>query len=258
MNNAYPYALQLYSVRDYFERQLEDAFLLVKNAGYRYVETAGDYGLSVSELKRMLDTSDLIPISMHAGYDQVIGNLATIINQAKALQISYIVISWLGKEICPARNDWVMAAEAMNQAGALIREEGMQLCYHNHNHEFELAGDESYFEVIFNNSSEENLKIELDLCWATVGKADIYTLLDKYHDRTPLVHVKDCKSFSDDELIVFTELGKGLLNWQKILPAALAAGTRWFIVEQDASERDSLESATVNAAYMQEFNRKQL
>ena len=85
-----------------------------------------------------------------------------------------------------------------------------------------------------------------------VGKADVDALLKRLQGRVPLVHVKDFKSV---ETPVFAELGKGMIDWNRILPAALRAGTKWFIVEQDASEHDSMESARENAVFMDNVNK---
>ena len=98
------------------------------------------------------------------------------------------------------------------------------------------------------------LKIELDMCWASVANADVYDILKRYRNRIPLVHVKDCKLQDADHSAVFTELGKGVLDWPALLPAAKDVGAQWFIVEQDESEGDSVESARQNALYMQRFN----
>ena len=251
---TYPYALQLYSVRDYMEKNPADGLKLVKEAGYSHVEMAGDYNLSAFALRNMLEACELTPVSMHAGYDQIMNSPQKVVQQAHTLMISYVVVPWLGAEMCPTRDAWLEAAESMDDAGALLRESGLQLCYHNHAHEFELVEDETIFDLIFGNSDPDNLKMELDLCWAAVGKADISDLLSRYADRIPLVHVKDCKTPETGKDVAFTELGKGIMNYDTILPTALDAGARWFIVEQDTSEMDSMESARINEAFMHQAN----
>ncbi len=251
----YPFALQLYSVRDYCERDPESTLHRVKGAGYDYVELAGFCGLGVDLFKTMLDRAELTPVSMHAGFELVVGDTEAIVQQANVLGLAYVVVPWLGKEVCATREQWVMAAESMNAAGEMLAESGITLCYHNHAHEFERIGSETIFDIIFANSDPELLKLELDTCWSTVGGADTVGLLRKYAGRTPLVHVKDCKPKASDGSIVFTELGNGVMDWASILPAAKAAGALWYIVEQDESEGDSLESAAVSAAFMKAQNK---
>lgn len=249
---SYPFALQLYSVRDYLEHNPRDGFVRIKAAGYDHVELAGNYELSPLQLKILLEASGLAPMSMHVPYGEVVRQTTQVMEQARTLGVSYVVAPWLGPETCPDRDAWLAAAEQLDKAGAQLREQGLTLCYHNHAHEFESIGDNTIFDLIFNNSSPDNLKAELDLGWAVVGKADIDALLKRLQGRVPLVHVKDFKSV---EPPAFAELGKGMIDWNRILPAALRAGTKWFIVEQDASEHDSMESARENAVFMGNVNK---
>ncbi|HDP34939.1 MAG TPA: sugar phosphate isomerase/epimerase [Candidatus Hydrogenedentes bacterium] len=250
----YPFALQLYSVRDYCEKNPEDGLRRVKAAGYDHVELAGLYGLDAMALKRLLDTAGLTPISMHAGFELIAADLREVIQQAKTLNVAYVVVPWLGGEACPDKKHWLMAVERMNAAGATLADAGVQLCYHNHAHEFQRFDDETIFDIIFSNSAPANLKIELDTCWSTIGGADTVALLEQYAGRIPLVHIKDCKPVDSAKPLVFTELGCGIMDWTKVLPAAKAAGAEWFIVEQDESEGDTIKSAAVSAAFMKAQN----
>lgn len=248
---SYPFALQLYSVRDYLERNPRDGFVRVQKSGYTHVELAGNYDLSPLQLKILLEASGLIPISVHLPYGDIIGDTKAVIEQAHTLGVSYVAVPWLGPEVCPDRDAWLTAIDCMNNAGAALAGENLSLCYHNHAHEFERIGNETIFDLIFNNSSPDNLKAELDLGWAVVGKADVDDILKRFNGRVPLVHVKDFKGIDPPD---FAELGKGVINWDRILPAAQQAGTKWFIVEQDVSEHDSMESARENAIFMSRLN----
>ena len=45
----------------------------------------------------------------------------------------------------------------------------------------------------------------------------------------------------------FAEVGEGNLNWEAILEAGKASGTRWYIVEQDRCyDRDPFESLKIS------------
>lgn len=250
---ALPYALQLYSVRDYAEKDPESTLLQVKEMGYDFVECAGFYGMSADTYAQLLAASGLKAVSMHVGYDQVTGDTDAVIADALALGLEYVVVPWLGGEVCPDRQAWLEAARRMDGAGARMKSSGIMLCYHNHAHEFERIDDETVFHLIFGAADAANLAIQLDTCWATVGGTDPVELLRNHRGRVPLVHVKDCKRLVPGNPVVFTELGNGIMDWERILPAAIGAGAQWLIVEQDESEVDSLESASVSAAFMKNF-----
>lgn len=67
-------ALQLYSVRDEMEKDMESALRAVKAMGYDYVEFAGYCGHSAEEVRRMLDTIGLECVSVHQGYEVFLKN----------------------------------------------------------------------------------------------------------------------------------------------------------------------------------------
>ncbi len=252
----YPYALQLYSVRDKFEKDIAGALECVKAAGFDNVELAGTYGLTPERLKTMLDGAGLRPVSLHMGYAELTGNPEAAADMAGVFGMADAVVPWLGGDLCPGRDEWIAAARAMDVAGARLRERGVQLSYHNHAHEFATFGEETIFDLIYANSDREHLMLQLDTCWSTVGGADTPALLAHYAGRVATIHVKDCRAWAPGTNPVLTELGRGIMDWSKVLPAAKAAGARWFIVEQDQSETDSMESAAANAAFMAACNQE--
>jgi sugar phosphate isomerase/epimerase len=54
------------------------------------------------------------------------------------------------------------------------------------------------------------------------------------------VHVKD---FSSREPGAFAPVGDGLVGYERVAPAAIAAGAEWLLVEQDETEGPSLDAA---------------
>lgn len=252
----YPFALQLYSVRDYFEKAPLDAMLGVKRAGFDHVELAGTCGMSPEEFKALLDRTGLTPVSAHMGFAEVCADPAAAARVARVFGVSGVVIPWLGGDGFGSREDWLGAARAMDAAGAALRAEGVTLSYHNHDHEFmALDGGGNAFDLIFSTASPENLKVQLDTCWSTVGGADTPALLARLAGCVSTIHVKDFLPGVNGARPVLTEVGAGAMDWPSVLPAARAAGAQWFIVEQDVSQTDSMDSAAVNAAFMAQWNR---
>lgn len=249
----FPFALQLYSVRDHFERGPEAALAAVKAAGFDNIELAGTCGMPPADFMRLIRAAGLTPVSMHVPYESLTEKTETVIADARTFGLDWVVVPWLGPDQCPDRAAWIVAARAMDAAGARLRAEGLSLCYHNHGHEFATLEGGTIFDLIFDNSDPQNLQVELDTCWSTVGGADTMALIRRLSGRLPLLHVKDFTPGGVDGA-VFAELGTGIMDWNAVLPAAKDAGTRWFVVEQDASPTDSMNSAAVNAAFMARFN----
>ena len=64
------YGLQLYSVRDLAEKNLEKALRQVSALGYQFVEFAGFFGHSAEEVKRMLDENGLTVSGTHTKHSE--------------------------------------------------------------------------------------------------------------------------------------------------------------------------------------------
>ncbi|HET7093633.1 MAG TPA: sugar phosphate isomerase/epimerase, partial [Thermomicrobiales bacterium] len=123
--------------------------------------------------------------------------------------------------------------ENLNRWGALCRAQGLGFAYHHHNFEFDVVpgtADQTLFELIVTQTDPANVGIEIDVYWAARGGQEPLALLQRLAGRVPLVHLKDLGPAPD-----FADLpvGAGTLPWDRIIPAAEAAGAQWFIVEQD-------------------------
>ena len=242
-----PFALQLYSVRDHLEADLPGTLRSVKTMGYDAVEVAGTHGLSAAEFRRALDMAGLTPISAHIGFEESALDPAAAASVARTLGIQRIVVPWLGAAMCPDLTAWRTAARKMGEAGAMLRNEGIQLCYHNHAEEFESVEGERPFEVIFGETQPEHLAAEIDTYWVRYAGEDPLEIIAGLQGRCPLLHIKDMSASGDR---FFAEVGEGIIDWAPIFQAGRAAGVEWFIVEQDESRGDSLESAATSAAFM--------
>ncbi|HPU97922.1 MAG TPA: sugar phosphate isomerase/epimerase [Candidatus Hydrogenedentes bacterium] len=251
----YPFGLQLYSVRDHLDKDINAALRAVRDAGYEYVETAGFHGITPDEFIHALQRTGLKPVSMHVPYEAMLHQGEQVLRTCVKFSVSWIVIPWLGPQQCPDREQWIAAGARLNEIGAWLKKEGVCLCYHNHSHEFVPLPDGSVpFECLLSATESENLSIELDTCWAALAGEDVCGMLHRFKGRCPIIHVKDYIRSADNGMPRLTEVGRGLMPWEEILPAAEQAGVRWFLVEQDQSDTDSLESARVSAGYMRQWN----
>ena len=52
---------------------------------------------------------------------------------------------------------------------------------------------------------------------------------------------------------VGTQVGNGIVDMKSVIPAAVAAGARWLIVEQDVCKRPALESAKISIETVRKF-----
>jgi sugar phosphate isomerase/epimerase len=246
-----PFGIQLYSVRDHLAKDAPATLAALKEAGYDAVELFDVKPKEAKAWRKMLDKAGLKAAAAHVNFDAVTKRTKKVAKMARILKFEDIVVPWLKLD---GRDAWREAAEQMDEAGAVLRSEGLRLGYHNHDHEFqrfrnaEDGAPQTPFDLIFGAASPENLFLELDVRWASELGADPVELIRRFGDRCRLLHVKDRPR---EGSVPFCEVGTGTINWRPIFTAARLADVRWYFVEQDESATDSLESAAISAAFMQ-------
>lgn len=245
--NTLPFALQLYSVRDHMERDPAEALRGVKKAGFDHVELAGTAGMAPDAFAELLADVGLVAVSAHIPYDDCREDFDAVLAGLQALGLSEAVIPWLDPSDDPER--WRERAATLNDFGARFRDAGIRLAYHNHDHEFEQAGDRRIFDILVGETLPQNLAIQLDAGWSTFAGVDSPALIRQHAGRMPSIHLKQFQRDADGAPYT-SELEDGIIDWEPIVAAAKESGVAWFIVEQDDSRTDSLQSAARNAAFM--------
>ncbi len=243
--------LALYTIRDKMKTPADYARCLkqVKQIGYEGVEgNAIDPVVDAKEYAKMLAGEGLVCISMHAGEPDLRGKLDTVVANAKTLGCGAIVFPWLDQKYWNEAGVRTIA-RFLEETGAKLRKEGLRFLYHNHHVEFNRVGKKTILEVIYELTTAQNVWAELDTYWVQHGGGDPVEWIGKMKGRTQHLHCKD-KAMLGQEC-VFAEVGEGNLDWPKICKAARKAGVEWFIVEQDTSRRDTLESATMSFKTLQ-------
>jgi sugar phosphate isomerase/epimerase len=239
-------ALALYTIRDKMKSPADYARCIkqVKAIGYEGVEgSALDAVVDAKEYAKILAGEGLVCCSMHAGEGDLREKFDTVVANAKVLGCPAIVFPWLDQKYWNDAGARSIAA-FLDETGARLRKEGLRFLYHNHHIEFNRVGNKTILQMIYELTDPKNLWAELDTYWVQHGGADPVEWIAKMKGRTQHLHCKD-KAMLGTEC-VFAEVGEGNLDWPKIVKAARGVGIEWFIVEQDNSRRDTLESATIS------------
>lgn len=264
----FPIALQLYSVRDRMEVDVEETLRAVKEMGYDGVEFAGTFGKSAEELAALCAKYALTPISAHVPFAEMQADLDGTLAYYKTLGCRFVAIPYSAEEHRPGGEKFDELVEEATKVGKRAKEFGLTLLYHNHDFEFVKMGEEYGLDVLYSRVSEEYLKTQLDTCWVRVAGEDPVAYLKKYSGRAPVVHLKDfvgqktknmyalIGTDSDKEektqAFDFRPVGSGVQDFPAILAAAEEAGAEWVVVEQDrpSGEYTSLECAKLSIDYL--------
>lgn len=167
------------------------------------------------------------------------------------------------KQAC---EEWATECEA---AAERLARHGITLCYHNHHVDLAKFGDERIFDLV--RRVAPGLHFEVDLHWVQRGGMAPLDMLEEYSGVCKLIHVKDFRvvtlppssmdlitegkmqEFYQEFLSIaqFAEVGKGNMNWPKLLPASEAAGAEFFFIEQDeVYGRDPFDCLADSRAYL--------
>jgi sugar phosphate isomerase/epimerase len=240
-------AVQLYTLRSLLQDPSGVGAVLGKlhDIGYRAVEVAG---LGPAVQKRFgseLARAGLVACGVHVALDRLVADLDGVAAECTEWGGRYVVVPSLPDGYRSEEGYRRFAGEAVELAGRL-RPFGLQLAYHNHSHELERYGRQTGLELLLAATSANTLKAEIDTYWLQHGGANPAAWIRRFKGRAPLVHVKDMAVVRGQTVDV--EVGEGNLDWADILGACREAGTEWLVVEQDAPQRDPLESVAISYA----------
>ena len=235
------YGLQLYSVRDITEKDLEGAIRAVAELGYSSVEMAGFFGHSAKEVRKMLDGAGVTLVGTHSSdielseekiedtiaYHKAIGNKNYII---PAVDFS-----------TPEKIEAFVAL--VNSAGPRLAEAGITLAYHNHSAEYLTPTPEGCF--LDTLEKRTNNSFEIDTYWAwNAGRSPVEEM-KRLGKRLILIHLKDGLKGGEGRA-----LGEGEVPLGEIIAAAEALGVP-MVVESETLDPTGPEEVKRCIEYLQ-------
>ncbi|MBB3957022.1 sugar phosphate isomerase/epimerase family protein [Novosphingobium sediminicola] len=280
-----PLGVQLYALGEAAQKDLGGTLKRLAAMGYTDFELPGLYGRSPKDLRADADAAGVRFGSIHMGMPQRLpaGSLTLMSSPqeiADALGTMGIRKAVLPMPLLPddfkmpaAGGDMRAALVAAVDAGGLdmwkrlggllnerahaLKPYGIDLGYHNHNMEFRPQGGTTGWNVLLGELDPKLVFLELDLGWAAAGGLDPAAEIRRLKGRIKMVHLKDIKASTKTNYALSqdpAEVGLGMLNWHKILPACAESGVENFYVEQEAPfTRDRFDSMKISHDYLAKF-----
>ena len=267
--------LQLYTIRDDMDKDMDASLGKVAEMGYEYVEFAGGYrGRSADEVKALLDKHGLKCNSVHQAPQMFIDQGQEAVDFFKAFNVKYVAIPHYPITKLAGSEEWDDTVKLFTDLGKLLRTNGMQLLYHNHDFEFNTFEDKYLIDHLFDTIPDDLILPEFDTCWVKYGGEDPCKYIEKFAGKIKVLHMKDfvCdkigagapvyalidnegkvqsrKTSFNDNGFHYRPCGKGMQDFDAILASAEKAGIDYLIVEQDVSEdMPAMEAAKVSRDY---------
>jgi sugar phosphate isomerase/epimerase len=228
-------ALQLYTIRDECDRDLAEAIRRVGAMGYDGVELFQLHGHTPVQVRGWLDEAGLVVAGRHASLDAFEDDLDALAAELDTLGSDRAAQSWADPKEIQAPEPLLARMEAAARAA---RDAGLRFGFHNHWTEVESLDGRTFLDRL-RELPAELVWLELDLGWIWHGGGDPLAELAASAGRCPLVHVKDYASRGGRDDV---PVGDGVVGYDRVIPAALEAGTEWLVVEEDEAGPQPFEA----------------
>ena len=228
-------------------------------AGFR--KSIDELGMNVSSC-----TASVAPMApgMPGEYLSNEEDFKKIVADCKALDCDMLRIGMLPMNCIGSYEKAVGFAKQAEEISLKLKEQGIDLYYHNHHVEFVRYNGEYLLDIIRANAP--HLGFELDTHWIHRGGENPVEFIKKYSGSIRLVHLKDyriaevvmpdmskgfdMKAFGNaffSQPVQFPEVGEGTLPIKECIEAGLAGGAEYFLVEQDdCYGRDPFDSLKIS------------
>lgn len=258
-----PLGLQVYTLGPDAGKDLDATFASIAEIGYREIEMPNLFGQSPASVRESAERAGLSIASLHLPLVGMPGapGLSFASDSAEiADSLGTLGARWAVAPLCLVPDDfrpnvgesfgdaisravlaagtdlWKRSADVLNNKGSTLKPLGIGIGYHNHNLEFAPVDGTRGWDILWQETDPALVSFEVDTGWVATAGLDPVAFLEHHAGRVSLVHVKDVAADNPMSYKIGmrpAEVGAGVLDWNRILPAAYRAGARHFLVEQE-------------------------
>ena len=251
-------SLQAITVMRPLGRDMAGTIKAIAAIGYRNIETLGALGAPVSTLRQLLAESGMHSTSQHLypasfypqmlawsrgqasladtlaklsavyALDRMDDILAEGVRTAHVLGQTFLVWSYIPSVDLQSPDRMARVAARLNQGARMCKAEGLTLAFHNGSQGFVPIKGVRPYDILISETDPSLLKMELDVYWMTKVGCDPVAYLNANPGRYPMLHLKDMDSSGG-----IVGLGRGVLDFGRILDAARSAGATTAFFEYD-------------------------
>jgi sugar phosphate isomerase/epimerase len=241
--------VQLYSLRDDAQRDLERTLADIAAAGYDDVELLGsfnNFGMPPARLRQVLDRNGLRAPSTHVG-GSALDDLDRQLDEAAALGHEYVIVASLPIQGRPTLDDYRRWADRLNESGRRARTRGVWIGFHNHGGDHTPIDGTVPYDVLVERTDPSVVRHQLDTGNTAMGGHDPIDYLRRYGSRYWLFHIKDVPRLraTND-----TELGTGIIDFRRLLASIENIDAKHLYVEQETYPGTPLASVQRDYKYI--------
>lgn len=263
--SRFPLACQTITFGPHQNERFPEIFRKVREAGYSGVEIGFRHleRIPPADLRLSLSSFSLSLVAVHLSGDlfatdehdrPYIDRVIEYVRTAGAKRILYSGLVW------ESSDQFTGDLDALNKAAHRCAASEVQLCYHNHAHEFceiptpgGAAGGMRLIDAIIDGATPE-LRFAPDIGWVHKAGADPLVFLAHVRDGLSVVHYKDFATrepVSGDAPVDTVPLGTGCVPLKSVTKW-LRKNIRglWIVAEQDVSSCAPEDAIRRNASFL--------
>lgn len=206
----------------------------VKEMGYTYAQYSGR-ALEPELIRDVQEEVGLPIVLTHVPMARILGDTQKLMEDHGVFGCRNIGLGAMPREIIMDEPKCLETMGKLNEVGRVMAENGYKFFYHFHNFEFlKLSSGQCVIDYMIENCPYINFTA--DTYWIQYGGGDVLAYLKKMSGRIGCVHLKDYRTFVEDEKTFkpqFAPVGEGNLDFASIVRAAKESGAEYFLVEQD-------------------------
>ena len=224
---------QFYTLRDHCT-SLDDFALSLKKVaeiGYKVVQISGVCPYEPEWLDEQLKKNGLRCVLTHFDAQKIKDTPEAVVDFHNTFGCKCIGLGSMPNGVVTEQSCEDFIRDYKGSAKA-IKEKGSSLFYHNHNWEFTRRSDGKWIiERLAEAFEPDELQFTLDTYWVQHGGADVCDVIDMLSGRLKCVHLKDMATVDGEQRMA--PVGRGNLNFKKIIKHLKDAGCEYMLVEQD-------------------------
>lgn len=263
------------------ERQTLDTLRAIKAAGYDGIELNGFMirptpflvrmltkvaGMPVGkggnyDWKKLLDEVGLCCVGIHEDLGTIQRTPEEVIAEAHKFQTDKVIITGMYRFDYSDKEVVKKLAQDLNASGEVLKKEGIQLLYHNHNCEFrKVEACKTAYDMIIEETNPEYVNFEFDSYWPTEAGVDALALMKQLGNRMKLYHINDRGSRVEGPSMTpilqsdSMELGYGNMNLEALIQQALSVDVDAVILESHKNwvDKSPIKSMQLSGEFLKE------
>ncbi len=261
------------------EKQVRDTLAAIKAAGYDSIELCGfmlhPMGFMIRMLtkaagmpvgsggnldwEKLVKESGLGVVSVHQDLGSIERDPKAVAEEAKKFGTERIVITGMYRFDYGDEAAVHELCKRLNEAGKKLKDDGIQLLYHNHNCELRRVNAEKRaYDLLLEETDPEYVNFEFDSYWFTEGGADAKAWMKRLGSRMKLWHINDRGTRMSGPAMTpilktdSMELGTGNMDLDGMTAIAKENGIEAVILESHRNwiDKDPVKSLQLSAQWL--------